>query len=281
MQIPDEIRKCTSFACFKDKEGRINLGGTVFWVIVSPKEVDYHFGYLVTAKHVIENIKEKSVDGRVLIRINVKEGTPKFVAIDTSAWLYHLTDSSVDVAVFPIWLSQDEYDHIPITVGMAATEEVIKENEIGVGDEVFLTGLFVNHCGIKRNLPIVRVGNIALMPEEPVQTELGPIDAYLVEARSIGGLSGSPVFVNLGASRVFGNKTKFAGGKIYFWLGLMHGHFGVPKQHEDDVATGLLSKEVVNMGIAIVVPVTKILEVINQDSLVKAREKIIAEKLTK
>ena len=81
---------------------------------------------------------------------------------------------------------------------MVATDKVINDNAIGVGDEVFLTGLFANHIGQQRNLPIIRVGNIALMPEEPVQhPSLGPIDAYLIEARSIGGLSGSPVFVHL------------------------------------------------------------------------------------
>jgi hypothetical protein len=49
-------------------------------------------------------------------------------------------------------------------------------------------GLFSEHQGAERNIPIVRVGNIAAMPEEPVlTTSWGAIDAYLIEARSIGG----------------------------------------------------------------------------------------------
>jgi hypothetical protein len=36
---------------------------------------------------------------------------------------------------------------------------------------------------------------------EKVAASFGDADAYLVEARSIGGLSGSPVFIDLLASR--------------------------------------------------------------------------------
>jgi hypothetical protein len=32
------------------------------------------------------------------------------------------------------------------------------------------------------------MGNIAMMPDEVIPTEFGDIEAYLVEARSIGGL---------------------------------------------------------------------------------------------
>ena len=77
------------------------------------------------------------------------------------------------------------------------TEKVIKENEIEVGEEVFVTGLFSHHHGQSKNIPIVRVGNISAMPEEKIQTKEHLMDAYLIEARSIGGLSGSPVFVIL------------------------------------------------------------------------------------
>jgi hypothetical protein len=66
---------------------------------------------------------------------------------------------------------------------------------IGIGDAVFITGLFSHHPGKARNLRVIRVGNIAAMPDEPVKTQRGEMEAYLIEARSLGGLSGSPVFV--------------------------------------------------------------------------------------
>ena len=51
------------------------------------------------------------------------------------------------------------------------------------------------------NLPIVRLGAIAAMPGEYIKTDWGCLRAYLIEARSIGGLSGSPVFIRVGTTR--------------------------------------------------------------------------------
>jgi hypothetical protein len=52
-------------------------------------------------------------------------------------------------------------------------------------------------------LPILRVGNIAALPAEPVHLETGRDNAALVEILSIGGLSGSPavfIFRSLGGT---------------------------------------------------------------------------------
>jgi hypothetical protein len=161
---------------------------------------------------------------------------------------------------------------------MSATEEVIAKRGIGVGEEVFITGLFVNHAGRKRNLPIVRAGNIAQMPEEPVYVgeRFGDMEAYLVESRSVGGLSGSPVFAYLDPSRqhtdISTGKSflRIGGGPRYYLLGLMHGHFEVDSPNEG--LGRLPNSEKINMGVAIVVPVSKILEVINLPELEKERE---------
>ncbi|MCK4470418.1 MAG: hypothetical protein KAW49_01390, partial [Anaerolineae bacterium] len=39
---------------------------------------------------------------------------------------------------------------------------------LGAGDEVFIVGLFAHLAGSARNMPIVRMGNVAMMDEEPV-----------------------------------------------------------------------------------------------------------------
>jgi hypothetical protein len=137
-------------------------------------------------------------------------------------------------------------------MGLCATPEMMRSNEVALGDEVFVSGLFRHHYGTNRNIPIVRVGNLAAMDEEKVSTRtLGLIDAYLIEARSTGGLSGSPVFVNLGIHRMIGGKIKQVSGDrpMFFLLGLVHGHYDIPL---GDAGTG--SNESVNAGIAIVVP---------------------------
>lgn len=271
MLVPDEVRKCVVFVCFKGKEG-IRLGGTAFFMSVPlGDELKGDIGYLVTAKHVIDRIKAESVDGKVYLRVNVRNKPAALVLTNLEHWHYHPEEENVDVAVLPGALDADIVDYRTIPISMAATEDIIVKEGIGCGDEVFLTGLFANHYGQQRNLPIIRIGNIANMPEEPVQTkDLGLIDAYLVEARSIGGLSGSPVFVQTGGLR----RNQLSSGTRFYLLGLMHGHFDLSRLELDDISQDALSELKVNMGIAIVVPVSKILEVINQETLMNEREVI-------
>ena len=172
MQIPDDIRKSVAFVCYHATTGSdaLSLAGTAFYVIV-PSEVKYTFGYIVAAKHVIVGIQQKSVDGNVFIRANCNDGTSSIIQSLVSDWKFHPDDPSVNVAVMPGFLEQDVFDTRPISVETAATNTVINEHRIGAGDEVFLAGLFVNHFGRDRNLPIIRAGNIALIPENQYMSE--------------------------------------------------------------------------------------------------------------
>jgi hypothetical protein len=272
MLVPDEVRKCVVFACYKGESG-MRLGGTAFTVGVPsstfPERLFIHF---ITAKHVIEEIKKRTVDGNVYLRVNGKGGNPtQFVTTKLENWFYHPSESNVDVAVFPGAVPENIFDYRAITTKMMVTPEVIKREAIGCGDEVFFTGLFVNHVGRERNEPIVRIGNIASMPTGKVKSRtLGLIDAYLIEAKSIGGFSGSPVFVHVGGMR--GNSISPS---RFFWLGLMHGHFDLEKYElMDGAAEDTLLNLSINMGIAMVIPTYKILEVLNQEAILRQREEI-------
>lgn len=276
MLVPDEVRKCAAFVWFNSKDGQ-RLAGTAFFVSVPMEEINEQFIYLVTARHVIDAIRTKSVDQKAHIRINMKDASASSLETDVANWLLHPDGKSVDVAVLS-WAPPNVVDYLCIPNTMAATDEVIANKGIGAGDEVFLTGLFASHVGRQRNLPIIRIGNISLMPEEPVETsDLGLIDAYLVEARSIGGLSGSPVFVHISGSRLVKGTAQFTPSQ-FFWLGLMHGHWDIPVTDLDTPSADAVNTQRVNMGIAIVVPVTKILEVINCKELLKVRAKVTEEK---
>jgi len=102
----------------------------------------------------------------------------------------------VDAAVTlfsPTILRELDVSHIPI--GLFADEKTIAHHKLGVGDEVFATGLFTEVTETTRNIPIVRTGTVAMIPGEKIPFGKNLIEAYLVELRSIGGLSGSPVFV--------------------------------------------------------------------------------------
>ena len=178
-------------------------------------------------------------------------------------WKSHPIDSSIDVSVLRFHIL-DACDHLIFSDALSLDIERIKEADIGLGDEVFIAGLFKHHHGDSKNIPIIRIGNLAAMGEEKVETtEYGKIDAFLIEARSIGGLSGSPVFVNLGIARAIKGKVKFAesGRPIFYFLGLIHGHYDVSYS---DVDLDVEGQNQINTGIAIVVPFSKINNVIEE-----------------
>jgi hypothetical protein len=213
---------------------------------------------LVTAKHIIDGI---GIAGsfEVLIRFNFKDGQARWVSSRLSDWKYHPTEAAtVDVAVLPLQGIGLNVDHGVFPILGFATSERVAIEEIGLGEETFIVGLFANHYGNAKNIPVVRIGNIAAMLEEKVTTQLGLIDAYLIEARSIGGLSGSPVFVNLGKVREHGGNVEFHTSSAIYLLGLIHGHYDTEDERARDV----------NMGIAMVVPAVKILEVLDQEDFV-------------
>ena len=56
---------------------------------------------------------------------------------------------------------------LPIPLETLATQRGhrISLQRVDIGDEVFVTGLFTLAPGQKKNLPIVRHGNVAMIPE--------------------------------------------------------------------------------------------------------------------
>jgi hypothetical protein len=148
-----------------------------------------------------------------------------------------------------------------------------------------MIGLFRNHYGREQNVPIVRAGNIACMRNEPVFTDYaGYIDAYLVEAHSISGLSGSPVFLanHPRVLRSPNDPEKFIHGfhgdrPALYLMGLMHGHFDIKKLNEDTVVDDERdTTEGINTGIGVVVPVEKIVETIrDHPDLANQRKEVI------
>ena len=282
MLVPDEVRKCVVFVYYDDPNGVRRPAGTAFFVAVERTHgIEGDWLYLVTAKHVLNGIRARRDDGQMLLRVNRKDGGIAYLECSVDVWTTHpdetLTD---DVAVMP-WPSVEGVDFLSFPLAGSVDEHTGH----GVGDEVFLPGLFVNHAGTERNIPIVRVGNIAAMPAEPVSSKIGPLDAYLIEARSIGGLSGSPVFVNLGLHRMIDGELMQAGAGhagVYHLLGMMHGHYQVQAPPTgDEAAMDALNDEAINMGIAIVVPVDRIVATINNPSQRDMREKYDREEAEK
>jgi hypothetical protein len=281
MRVPPDILKCVVFIG-RTVGGVPRFEGTGFLVgLDSRADSRVMFPYLVTAKHVAS-----VVEGDFWVRMNKKDGTSVQVDASNQRWTYHPSDPSADVAVMS-WGMPDDLDHRAIPLPMMLEWPSNLEAEgIGVGDEVFLSGLFASAYGRAKNSPIIRKGNLAMIPADKIRTrDMGPIDAYLIETHSFGGLSGSPVFaretivmkVNK-PPRLVGQQPKLidvhaAGG--FYLIGLAHGHYEIDERDINAPAVRPAGDERrVNLGIAIVVPAGKVMDVINSAPFVKGREEL-------
>lgn len=299
MRVPDEIRKSVLFIGIKEDLPEWEWKGTAYLIAVPHAHHIFHetatyrgnvfentlyhpFVFLATARHIAEKLEGKDF----ALRTNNRDGSIAILEGHADQqWWYHPTERKyVDAAItifFPPNLNQ--LDLFWVDIGLFVDQKTIEDSNLGVGDEVFITGLFTEVCETTSNIPIVRIGNLAMVPGEKIPWKDGRlIDAYLVESRSIGGLSGSPVFVRetitTGAGWKFPpgfdmtavyptpestgvRKIPLSGvGRIYF-LGSMIGHWDAP------TGFNLPEKEVVNMGISPVVPAHKIKEIITQPEL--------------
>ena len=262
---------------------------TGFLILTQEAGNEWRFPYIVTAEHVISALL--TAGHSIFCRLNLNDGTVRTESLAEAHWSYHPTekdDLRTDVAVTPLMFSTDAlaHDFIPLpengfTVGG-------QRKRFGLGDQIFAIGLFKNHFGQDRNIPIIRIGNIAAMPEEPINTRLGLMDAYLIEARSIAGLSGSPVFVDeppsatpvgqppmISAAGIIRDTRFYSDPDAVEWtqyhlLGLIHGHFDIRNLEYDSVVedSGGFG---INTGIGIIIPGEKILETVYQPDLVSER----------
>jgi hypothetical protein len=140
--------------------------------------------------------------------------------------------------------------------GQTRQSQQKKQPVIAIGDETYTVGLYSLVPGRNDNVPVVRVGNIAMMPGEPIYC-LDDVERelYLIEMRSIGGLSGSPVFA-------FSPMTN-----TYWLVGMIHGHHTL-KEMETTLHTGM----------ALVTPIKKLLEILEQLEIVELRQLEEAER---
>lgn len=284
VQIYEQFLNCTGFIGFPTERG-FSVSGTCFFVCVEREELD--FAYAVTCRHVIN---ANSNSPGLHIRVNRKGKSPKAIPIENNAWIKH-PDPKVDVAICHFDFNRHDQDEDldvgVLSKGSIATEETAKHYGLSAGIEVFIIGAFVGRIGENRNIPIVRSGNIAAMPLEPVWPYSPTRPAYLVETRSLGGISGSPLFLHTAPERLHGGPIPLGKneGRIvlpYLLVGMIiSNHAGQYREDfvSDDPNQILLSDADFNAGISVAVPVDQILEVLNLPSVEEARQISIAAKM--
>ncbi len=272
MIVPEEIKKCIAFICEDSKDGPIPRATGFFVSVPSEKFPEkYNWLYFITARHA-----SAKLNGNLLLRLNGLDNKAKYIKISDVAWHFHPNHSNdpVDVAVISISPIPDiDMKWFPVEGIM--TPELFEKEGVGIGSEVFITGLFSKVSGENKNSPIVRIGNLAMYPEEKIKTkDFGDMKAYLIEARSIGGVSGSPVFF---CADPFAHIPKgsilYATGNSrprFFLGGLIHGHWDISDEQVDFDTS--VDKNI-NIGVASVVPGYKIKETLFSDELIQDRKK--------
>ena len=227
--------------------------------------------YLVTARHVLERSRPY---GELYLRLNTRGHGHAEVRVPHEDWVVH---PSTDVAIMSPPLP-DDADAKWIPFEWLATPETVSKRGVGAGDEVAFVGLFAPFPGSGRNRPVVRFGNISLMPEEKIPVEVSPgckclLHAYLVEARSWGGHSGSPAFVCFQPDRHPGHLVVGGDGPPMALLGLVSGHYEIPTYVTFLGDASPSAKVPVNAGMALVIPAEAIVEVLMGEPFLGQRER--------
>ena len=246
MRLPDDILRAVAFVGVR-LGNEVVYGGTAFLTSVPfEKAPDRCVIYLVTARHVVTELQQH---GDLCVRFNHKTGDARLYSIP-GKWSFH-RDEAVDLAAVAI--------NIPLTVDYATydtevyvTDDKVAGYGIGIGDEIAMTGLFHQREGYRRNIPVLRSGVIAAMPDEPLVDVRGrSFDGYLLEVRSIGGLSGSPVFAVLPPRRPLVDGVTEPVPHALFLLGIVRGHWNQSALLSLNKKPTFLDIEQFNAGIAV------------------------------
>lgn len=281
MLIPAVFKNCVAFiGCFVN--GNMSVRGSAFFMARSLRGTDSLAQYLVTSQHLLNGIKEDSDDQVVWVKVNMKDNPAKWIPTDIDEWRLHPRNpQNVDVAVLPIYrIGGWENAHFLGFDESISKDELSLREDIGLGDEVNIIGLFTSAHGMAKISPIVRCGTIARMPEGNIGIQLGKTSygltsGYLVETHSTGGLSGSPVFLNVRDVYVTEDGIpKYR--ELFYLLGIMYGHWNLFVEESKDLLDELREViEQINTGISIVIPASRIYEILERDDLVKDREEMI------
>ena len=275
VRISDDIRKCVAFLGVEDDTpdgAGIRCLGTGFFMAYDQCR------YLVTVKHVALGI----ADAPFRIRLNRKDGTSDNIEVEVGdiRWFSH-PDSDVDLAVAPFNsdLTAAGYD-----VKLLSGLEELPRGPSGFecGDFTYTVGLFRLLSGKKRNLPVVHSGNIALLPSDekiPVRDWENDrltrhIEGYLVQSESIQGLSGAPTFAR--SNMELTDMPTPQGPMALLFprreVGLIGVWQGAWDARPEEARAASLGRELrVPVGMGIVIPVNKIVEILEMGDLKENR----------
>ena len=273
MQIDGQFIHCAAFVGKKTELGFYAEGTCFFLQII---EDDWVFTYAITASHVIRNLMGDVVSIRVQSQPN---RLPKIFKTKRHEWVNH-PDAKIDICAYTIdwrtWNAENDLDIRALTApGILLTPEREELFGFGIGSEIFIPSAFTAVLGEQQNIPVVRFGHVAAMALEPVMLASPKTPAFLVETRSLGGMSGSPVMFHTDPTRG-GRREPFRTDPTtgllvspYFLIGMLQGVWSGQYPGDFIAKDDLKTDAEFNSGISVVIPISQVMEVIKLNELRK------------
>ncbi|MBL8654189.1 MAG: trypsin-like peptidase domain-containing protein [Alphaproteobacteria bacterium] len=261
------------------------FGGTGFVVAIPGELFPNHtiYYYAVTNWHVAVR------EGHSTMRINTIDGGVDIFEYGPEEWHF---DPRYDIAVLPFSMMPGKHKVSLINSNIFVKSEIFSKDILGIGEDVFMLGRFIDHDGGPTNAPAARFGNLSLLPSPILQTNDRVADSFCVDLHSRSGYSGSPVFIyrDRGFSLDLSNVTSTPDrtldppslGRSY--LGLLGIHWGQFSEAWEIVkGRAVPKKEAVSLdvegqyvkglsGMTCVLPAWCILEVLKMEKLRALRE---------
>lgn len=252
-----------------DAQKSTKFGGTGF-VLSFPSEtipeITYFYG--VTNWHVAVR------DGFSVVRVNTTDGGTDILEYGPEDWLFDADGD--DLAVIQLNPNFATHSLKPIPAALIYKKEVLldpSQFNIGLGDDVFMLGRFVEKDYGPMNTPTARFGCISAMPSPVEQSgpRKGLKDSYCLDMHSRSGYSGSPVFVyrtpGTNLEHTIRTGSPDLGRSMLCLLGVHFGQFSEELKAIGDQEQLLYGPS----GMTCAVPSWKILELLDKNELKQER----------
>jgi hypothetical protein len=188
---------------------------------------------------------------------------------------YFPEDKSIDLAVASIPL-ESTYDVTSIVPSSFFTSDVWAKFGIGPGDRVLTCGYFLHYPGAHQFQPIIREGSLAMVPDDTMKVPVGGnAKVYLADLHIIPGNSGSPLF--LAPPSTMGGLVMGVNGEVpYGLVGVVSGYMWEDNQLTLRAATDYEGTIHANSGIAMIVPVEQLKDLLYSPVLQRDRDIAVA-----
>jgi hypothetical protein len=227
----------------------------------------------------------------IFVRINRKEGGAESIKLQKLEMI-SFTKKAVDLCIFERHFDPSIYDFYGYILDSSRWQEEWRDaGDLKTGDEVCVAGLYTSHYGITKNIPVVRIGNIAALPDEPIATNYGNVHGCLVECYSIAGLSGSPVFKIVPKLTVGDSGIVKMTEAMYVLIGILVGEHIIQSKEDDHLVPEFqlpenedcgeekpLSLDQRRTGFAVVIPINHTFGVFESEHYVSRFKKEISER---